>query len=173
MIRPAVPGDARDLAEVQVRTWEEAYRGIVPDELIDRRDVAARERVWRDILAGDTLTSVAEADGEVVGFISVGATREPDLPFSGELFAIYLRAAHWGGGLGSELMLAGERQLRELGYSHATLWVLRDNPRARRFYEKHGWGFDGSEKGYPGTDLVEVRYARELTEPGRPGGGPG
>ena len=162
MIRPARPEDARALAEVHAVTWEEAYRGLVPDEIIDRRDVDEREARWHEILAGNvSVTHVAEAEGVVVGFVSVGPTRETDRLAWGELQAIYLRAAHWGTGIASELMRAGEQELRDLGYSHATLWVLRDNPRARSFYEKHDWRVDGSEKEYvPG--IVEVRYEREL-----------
>ncbi len=67
----------------------------------------------------------------------------------------------WGSCLAVELMLAGEQALRELGYSHATLWVLRDNPRARAFYEKQDWRIDSSEKDYV-AGVVEVRYEREL-----------
>ncbi len=162
MIRRARIEDARALAEVHALTWEEAYRGLVPDEIIDRRDVDERELRWREILGGKSyVTHAAEIDGVVVGFVNVGPTRETDRPLWGELYAIYLRAAHWGSGIASELMAAGEQELRDLGYPQATLWVLRDNLRARRFYEKHGWRLDGSEKEYvPG--VAEVRYEREL-----------
>jgi ribosomal protein S18 acetylase RimI-like enzyme len=162
VIRPVRHEDARALAEVHARTWEEAYRGLVPDELIGGRRIEERERIWHEMLdRGDSVHFVGEVDGVVAGFVSVGATREPDRLLSGELYAIYVRKAHWGTGLAVELMLSGEQALRDLGYSHATLWVLRDNPRARAFYEKQGWRFDGSEKDYV-AGVVEVRYEREL-----------
>ncbi len=161
MIRRAGLDDARAVAAAHVGTWEEAYRGLVPDELLERLDLEEREGFWRQILTGETQTWVGEVDGAVAGFVSVGATREADRPGWGELYAIYVRAAHWGSGLGGELLETGELALRELGYSHAMLWVLRDNPRARRFYEKHGWRFDGSVKDFfPG--VAEVRYERQL-----------
>ena len=47
MIRPAIPADARPIAEVHVRTWQEAYRGIVPDAVLDALDVDDRERRWK------------------------------------------------------------------------------------------------------------------------------
>ena len=47
------------------------------------------------------------------------------------------------------------------------LWVLRDNARARRFYEGHGWRADGTERVAGG--VVEVRYRRAPDE--REGGG--
>ena len=162
VIRPVRHGDARALAEVHALTWEEAYRGLVPDELIDERSVEQRERLWHEMLdRRDSVHRVGEVEGVVAGFVSIGPTRDPDRPLWGELYAIYVRKAYWGSGLAVELMLAGEEALRDLGYSHATLWVLRDNPRARAFYEKLGWRFDGSEKDYV-AGVVEVRYEREL-----------
>jgi RimJ/RimL family protein N-acetyltransferase len=43
------------------------------------------------------------------------------------------------------------------------LWVLADNARARRFYDKGGFAPDGAtqEEEYDGTLLTEVRYARD------------
>jgi RimJ/RimL family protein N-acetyltransferase len=162
VIRPVRHEDARALADVHASTWEEAYRGLVPDELIDERSVEERERLWHEMLdRGDSVHHAGEVDGVVAGFVSIGPTREPDRPSWGELYAIYVRKAYWGSGLAVELMLAGEQALRELGYSHATLWVLRDNPRARAFYEKQGWRLDGSEKDFA-AGVVEVRYEREL-----------
>jgi ribosomal protein S18 acetylase RimI-like enzyme len=164
VVRPVRHEDVRALAEVHARTWEEAYRGLVPDEIIQARSIEERERIWHEMLdRGDSVHFVGEVNGVVAGFVSVGPAREPDRLLSGELYAIYVREAQWGSGLAVELILAGEQALRELGYSHATLWVLRDNPRARAFYEKQGWRSDGSEKDFvPG--VIEVRYERDLDE---------
>ena len=48
--------------------------------------------------------------------------------------------------------------------SSAYLWVARDNPRARRFYEREGWMADQLEQTdrIGGADVVEVRYVRDL-----------
>jgi ribosomal protein S18 acetylase RimI-like enzyme len=61
--------------------------------------------------------------------------------------------------------------LRSEGYPSAWLWVLRDNPRARTFYEKAGWTFTGGEKLWYGPQtaspipepLTEVQYFTALT----------
>ena len=52
----------------------------------------------------------------------------------------------WGSGAGSALMAPGIEALRASGYRDAILWVLEDNPRARRFYEREGWALDGGAK---------------------------
>ncbi len=52
----------------------------------------------------------------------------------------------WGTGAGRLLMSAFVERLRESGFEDATLWVLDDNPRARRFYEAAGWTLDGGSR---------------------------
>jgi hypothetical protein len=46
------------------------------------------------------------------------------------------------------------------GYPSATLWVLEDNLRARRFYEREGWILDGGrrDEAFLGVTVPEVRY---------------
>jgi ribosomal protein S18 acetylase RimI-like enzyme len=53
----------------------------------------------------------------------------------GEVYAISVDPRRWGEGIGRELLSASEEATRELSYREAGLWVLEDNPRARRFYE--------------------------------------
>ena len=105
---------------------------------------------------------VAEANGEIVGFASVGPAVDTDA--DGELYAIYVLPAHWGTGFGRALIQAGEDRLRELGHQQAVLWVLEDNPRARRFYEHAGWTTDGTRRPIEvfGVSVPEIRYAKTL-----------
>ena len=66
-------------------------------------------------------------------------------------------------------MEAGEAELRRLGHRNVVLWVLEDNPRARRFYERAGWEADGAQRGIEifGMTVPEVRYAKTLTSADR------
>ncbi|WP_156759003.1 hypothetical protein [Microbacterium karelineae] len=52
-VGPAVPDDAATIADVHVRTWRHAYRGLMPQEFLDGIDVAARAERWERILAGE------------------------------------------------------------------------------------------------------------------------
>lgn len=78
----------------------------------------------------------------------------------GELYAIYALPEAWGSGSGPALLRAVLEGLREDGFATAILWVLEDNPRARRFYEREGWSLDGGrrEHEWQGARAVEVRY---------------
>jgi GNAT superfamily N-acetyltransferase len=157
VIRPGTPADAEAVARVHVRTWQAAYAHVFPATRLAELSVARRAEQWRE-----RPPLVAVADGVVVGFVSVGASRDDDAV--GELFAIYVGPEHWGTGVGRELIAAGEERLRELGHANAILWVLEDNPRARRFYERADWHHDGATRSVEIFDLEvrEVRYRKEL-----------
>ena len=101
---------------------------------------------------------VAEDGGSVVGFASCGESR--DAAGEGELYAIYALPEAWGSGVGRALMAAALEALRASGFATASLWVLEDNPRARRFYEREGWTPDGGRRGEEllGVAITEVRY---------------
>jgi len=158
VIRPGTPEDAEGVARVQVETWQAAYAHALPSEQLQALSVEEAVERWQRWPP----TFVAEPDGEVVGFVSVGKSRDPGT--DGELFAIYVHPEHWGTGVGRALIRAGEVELRRLGHKEAVLWVLDDNPRARRFYELAGWSVDGTARDVQmlGFDLSEVRYAKRL-----------
>jgi GNAT superfamily N-acetyltransferase len=105
---------------------------------------------------------VAVDEGTIVGFASCGESR--DAPGEGELYAIYALPESWGSGVGADLMAAALDALRTGGFATASLWVLEDNPRAQRFYEREGWARDGGrrEEEFLDVPVAEVRYRISL-----------
>jgi GNAT superfamily N-acetyltransferase len=168
VVRPATPDDADAIASAHVRSWQAAYRGIVPDALLDALSIERRASWWRGELtemAKPTECWVVEQSCRVVGFASIGAARGGSAgPGVGELFAIYLEPEAWSQGLGRALMDRAVAGLRAGGFRTAILWVLADNLRGRRFYERTGWRPDGETMGWEthGSTLEEVRYRIEL-----------
>jgi GNAT superfamily N-acetyltransferase len=171
MVRPARAEDAGQIALVHVRSWQGAYRGLIPQAFLDELDVAQRTRTWERALAeADNPRAgvlVADDGGNVVGFVGYFPSRDPDADpdLIGEIGAIYLLPGAWGGGIGKRLMEAALGRLAGAGFTQVTLWVLDSNDRARRFYEAGGWSADGAAKqddsrGFP---LSEVRYRRSLS----------
>ena len=165
-IRRASVADAADIASVHVRTWQAAYAHKFGSERLEQLDVRRRVEGWTRVLTNGEPVFVADEDGRVVAFVSVGACGE--LEGVGELYAIYALPEAWGSGAGGGLMRAAVEQLAADGYREAILWVLEDNPRARRFYEREGWTLDGSRKEdeFLGVKVTEVRYRLTLTPPG-------
>ncbi|MCW2290432.1 GNAT superfamily N-acetyltransferase [Pseudomonas sp. BIGb0408] len=166
MIRSALPNDAKAIASVHIRSWQQAYAELLPSEYLGSLDsaLAMREAFWaRAIETGRETILVAELDEQVVGWISVGASRDSDAVagVTGEVLAIYVLAEQWGSGVGLVLWEAGLQRLADHGYRQLTLWVLAANARARRFYRKAGWVAQAQharslERG--GVKLEEIRY---------------
>lgn len=109
---------------------------------------------------------VAERQAGVIGFASVGPSRDPGADESvGEVYAIYVVPEEWSRGVGRRLLSEAADAMREAGFREATLWVLDDNPRARRAYESAGWALDGAVKEDVVLDdvaITEVRYRTTL-----------
>src|SRR5678810_560704 len=129
MIRLAGVEDARGVAEVRIQTWKTAYRGIVPDEHLDAMVVdekaVDKTRTWLE-QPGDRKAFVAIAEGGIVGFSVGGPQRNRgtvDLPFTGELYAIYILAAHQGAGHGRALVRSIADHLHAHGMDSMSVWV--------------------------------------------------
>jgi GNAT superfamily N-acetyltransferase len=182
-IRAATPADAANLAAVHACSWRSAYRGVLPDEFLDALGPDRWRAAWTETLAATDWprrgTLLARTDGTVVGFVSVGPTRDDDAGTAptGEVTGIYVAPGWWGAGVGAALMTAAVAALTDAGFEQATLWVLRGNVRARGFYEGAGWVLDGCRKDavIGGSPVTEVRYRRSLLHRegsrSRPGGG--
>lgn len=169
VIRRADAADARAIATVHVRSWQAAYRGLLPQDLLDALDPDQRLPGWQRTLAAAQWPRrgvLLAAGDDVLGFASMGPSRDADSDpaMVGEVHAIYLDPDAWGRGIGRDLMAESVRVLAEAGYRQATLWVLDTNTRARRFYEAAGFAVDGASKddSRNGVVLSEVRYRRPL-----------
>jgi GNAT superfamily N-acetyltransferase len=168
VIRAARPEDARPVAEVHVASWRHAYRGLLPEDSLERLSIDDREATWLGVFADPDPRSgafVAEVEGRIVGFASFGPSRDEDAPDrTGEVPAIYLDPAVLGTGVGRELFEAATMALRDAGFARANLWVLEANTPARRFYEKAGWACDGavSTHMFDCANEPVVRYAVDL-----------
>jgi GNAT superfamily N-acetyltransferase len=169
-VRRASPDDAADIGVMHVRSWQSAYRGLMPQDYLDRLDPADRAERWRRTLRDMDWSRagilVITEGVEIVGFAGFGPTRDADDDPAqvGEIAAIYLLPEVWGKGLGRRLMGSALEDLAAVGYVQAALWVLDSNMRARRFYAHGGWVEDGAAKqddsrGFP---ITEVRYRRPL-----------
>lgn len=174
-VRTAVPADAEAIGALHVRSWRQAYRGIVPDAALARLDPAERAERWRETLCspGSRRVFVAVGDGPagvaLGAFCAVGPVRDVERDGragsrTGELYALYADPEAFGRGAGPAAHRAGVDRLRAAGHRHAVLWVLTENPRARAFYARHGWRCDElvEEHEHLGVGMSVVRYSREL-----------
>jgi ribosomal protein S18 acetylase RimI-like enzyme len=137
-IRTARLDDAGPIARLDVETWQAAYAGILGTPYLARLTAARRENGWANLIRRDA-TGVrvgVNADGEIVGFGSCGASRgEPG--FTSEVFTLYVAPDWQNQGVGRSLLLAMFGRLVAQGHNSAIIWVLSENP-ARFFYQRLG-----------------------------------
>ena len=137
-IRAAGAEDVAAIARIHVETWRDTYAGLLPDHALIRMS-AQRERVlWSwTVAAGESVLVAADSADGVVAFGSCGVTRRPELPFSGEVYTLYVQPDHQGQGVGRRLLNGLFQALRRQGHDSAVIWVLDANP-SRYFYEAMG-----------------------------------
>lgn len=177
LIRPVQPEDAMAVARVHVRSWQAAYRKILPDEYLDQlrpEDRAAKYDFGsRDPMKPQTIVAVEDGSipaiqgsANIIGFATTMPVTDSDMPGCGELCALYVDPQYWGRGVGIALVSAARAQMLEHGFRNAILWVLTGNVRAERFYRNDAWAADGIRRKATvwGIHVDEIRYARHLEQ---------
>lgn len=161
-IRPLRESDSRlAVSRIYEESWRFAYRGIVPQDYLD--SISAGR--WARALDGSGWGSLILTEkGTPVGTACVCPSRWPDYPDFGEVVSLYLLPEYVGRGYGKALLEAAEEALADRGFRDILLWVLEDNLRARRFYEKAGFTFRGKamENEIGGKTLKELLYCRRI-----------
>jgi putative acetyltransferase len=154
VIREARPDEAEALAEIQRDACLAAFAHIFPPDLYPFPMDDVRER-WITALADpETAVLVAEADGRAVGLAGFRAEW---------LDGLYVAPECWAGGVGLALHDRVLERLRERDSNRCHLWVLEDNERARRFYERHGWQENGLTRVVPfPPNPLDVGYTIDL-----------
>ena len=158
-VRRAEAKDAVAMARVNVRSWQETYRGLMSDAVLDDPDLlTTRERFWTDMLTDERYArnrvAVAERDGELIGIAMSGPPLDAG-PWSRQLYVLYVRAVHHGTGAGVALLEAVVDPAES-----TLLWVADPNPRAQAFYRRHGFVADGTVRVEDGLRMI--RMVREL-----------
>jgi ribosomal protein S18 acetylase RimI-like enzyme len=156
--------DLKAVGRVHWRSRAAAYAHILAPDAVAGGSAEALGEWWTERLKWEQDThrlTVADHDGEIVGFTYVGPSETEGAV---ELYAIHVVPELVGTGVGRELMVNALEQLREIGGERAVLWVLEENGRARRFYERGGWKPDGETRveAVSGQPVPQLRYAREL-----------
>jgi GNAT superfamily N-acetyltransferase len=156
-LRPATLDDAAGIGPCHLACWHEAYAGLLSPAFLAARTPERFTTNWARMLAdpATAAVTVAEVDGEVVGFAQVVPSRDTPPVRPEELATLYVRAAHHGSGLAQALLDA------VLGDRPASLWVAEQNPRARRFYARNGFTADGARTVLESwEELAEIRMVR-------------
>lgn len=155
--------DRLAVSRIYEESWKFAYKGIVPQDYLDGIPAGR----WAPALGRAGWDTLVLTEGDrPVGTSSLCASRWPEWPGFGEIVSLYLLPEYMGKGFGAPLLDAAVRELERKGFRDVLLWVLEENRRARRFYEKNGFHPEGAsmEDSIGGKPLRELLYCRRIGE---------
>lgn len=157
---------AKDMGSIHSISWKKAYKDIIPDEIIDGFTPEKRVAIFSDVLTTRPEEYyLFKVDGIAAGIASLSKSHEDNGSNSiGEIYSIYFHPDFWGTPATQKGLEFCIERLKSLGYKHITIWVLKNNKRARRFYEKNGFVIDDGfeEKIQLGNTLTEIRYSKKV-----------
>ena len=155
-IRPAERRDASAIAEIRVLAWQQAYRGLLPDSILESLSVESDKiKIEETFLNTDRkpLIVVCDDDDRPIGYCIWS-----DIEKKIELDAIYVHPDFQRQGAGSALVTAIMDQTKK----SLCVWTIRNNASAIMFYQALGFFLDGSDRERKlGESLVcEIRLVR-------------
>ena len=135
-IRRAKIEDATTIAQINVDTWHNAYKGLIDDAILKARVVdEKRIAAWEETIKNpNRIVLVCENNKEVVGYLTAGPARD-DCGFENELFALYVKPSSQNQGIGSALINEYKKIIKNRPFY---LYMLKNNQKAAGFYEKNG-----------------------------------
>lgn len=149
------------ISRIYEESWKFAYKDIIPQSYLE--SIPAGN--WVSNLDKEGMNTLVMCEDDMyIGTSSYCKSRFSDFADFGEIVSIYLLPQYIGRGYGMRLLDAVVGELSYLGFQDIHLWVLEDNLRARRFYEKAGFV---SSKNYlndtiGGKELREMQYYRSV-----------
>ena len=147
--------DLFEISNIYEKSWKYAYRNIIPQDFLDSIPAGR----WADRVIAEGIYSLVLTKGSVmVGTASFCRSRWQEYSGYGEIISIYLLPEYIGKGCGGPLLRACLEELKKMGFERILLWVLEDNHRARKFYEKYGFTFSGDCQ----TEQIGRKPLREL-----------
>ena len=150
-VRTATLEDMALAAEIMVTSFRTAFTEFVSPETMDTCTNPDNCRAMLEHIYQEGKMRFLMGDDQ--GFLCWQETED-----GAEIMALHSLPESWGSGLGHAMLTEA---LKQIGGRPVSLWAFKENTRARRFYEKHGFHWDGSERVSEFDGALEVRYVRK------------
>ena len=158
-IRHLLPEDnLLEISNIYEQSWKFAYKNIIPHDFLD--GIPSGRWAGNISRTGMNNNLVVLENGKPIGTSCFGKSRWEKFSEYGEIISIYFLPEYMGKGYGKFLIERVTGELKNLGFEKILLWVLEENHRARKFYEKCGFVQTGEfrDDNIGGKDLREVMY---------------
>lgn len=138
-IRKAKSKDAKEIIEVNVKTWITTYKGMIPDRILQIKMDTIEEstKICEETVEKDDNVLVAVEDEKIVGIVSYGKARAINDSTTGEIYSIYVLKEYQGKNIGKKLFKAAKDILNKEGYKNLIVTCIKQNP-YNEFYKKMG-----------------------------------
>lgn len=154
--------DAATLGTIHAQGWHAAYKGIATDAFLADFTPQRRTAYFeRKLLTTQNEHYLLHWADEPVGMMAIGPAGDGDATGvrCGEIHALYILPEHHGKGIGKAAMNFAITRMHALGFGDIVLYVISDNARARRFYDRAGFVPDSDESPFDmGRPVLERRY---------------
>lgn len=150
--------DLLDISNIYECSWKYAYKHIIPQEYLD----SIPKGRWASSITKDGISNlVILENGVIIGTASICKSRWKQYSEYGEIVSIYFLPEYMGKGFGNHLLKRCIEELKRLGFDKILLWVLENNIRARKFYEKNGFVCSDEylNDNIGGKEIREVMYS--------------
>ena len=163
IIRKKKKEDCKEIAHIVTISWNETYKGIVPDEILNNLYLNEEERALNSYNSFDEKENhqyVLEVNNNIVGFVNVGLSKDLSYEKCGEIYAIYVLNKYKGNGFGKELIDVGIKELKAMNFDKMLIGCLDGNP-SNDFY-KHIGGKYIKQRMFEKLQLLENVYYYEI-----------
>ena len=161
-IRIVKVDDANTLAFIQTESWKSAFNRILSKEDLDRyTDVNRAITLYSKLLnenIGNGFILTIDENPHCIAYWD--KTRNDEMEGYSEIICIHSLCDNWGKGYGTEMMNHILSDIKNSGFNKVMLWVFKENHRARKFYEKHGFVLTEKSKNF--SNAIEVMYCKDL-----------
>lgn len=154
--------DVDALAFIQTESWKSAFKNILSEADLDRyTNINNAKNLYKRLLNENIGNGFILSIDEKPHCIAYwDKSRESEMNDYSEIICIHSLSDNWGKGYGSKMMNYILNDIKNAGFTKVMLWVFKDNYRARKFYENHGFILTQKSKDFINT--TEVMYYKNL-----------
>ena len=147
--------DQRQMAEIKVDGWKNAYDLIISSDYLNSLNYEDQtKRYEASFEEYKDLVLVAVRGEEVLGYACYNTTPNED-DFQSELVSLYIKPSEIGRGIGTALFTETCKMLRDLDKKNMIVWCLSDNKNAIKFYKRLGGKKVKTKKAKIGEDYYK------------------
>lgn len=164
LIRKVKYEDIEQIVDICIHDWQVEYKGIVDDKILENLNKKEKMEKWK-IRYKMGYTIVAEQKGKILGYCRYDdKIDDKNIEADSEIIELYVDNKNLSKGIGKKLVEYAIKDLKAKNRNKMIIYCLKENLKARRFYEKMGGKLIENKKYFEkeGKKYEEVGYIYNL-----------